>query len=148
METVLNDFLTKSLFDASAEMLEHLHIKFSSQSKTPIDFGNFYVQATSQHMPKQLSEVVDKVKETFFIGAIDEETLEGHQTTYDLEAPVEGKYQTMMVFAVDIKHGETLTRTELAILTRGFNRLASSLPVILFVRNENKLSLATCERSE
>ena len=148
MKTVLKDFITKPLFDASAEMLEHLHIQFSSQSKTPIDFGNFYVQATSQKMPKQLSEVVEKVKETYFIGAIDEETLEGHQTTYDLDAPIDGKYQTMMVFAVDIKQGETMTRNELAILTRGFNRLASSLPVILFVKNGNKLSLATCERSE
>ncbi|MCH5240319.1 MAG: Eco57I restriction-modification methylase domain-containing protein [Muribaculaceae bacterium] len=148
MKTVLKDFITKPLFDASAEMLEHLHIQFSSQSKTPIDFGNFYVEATSQKMPKQLSEVVDKVKETYFIGAIDEETLEGHQTTYDLDAPIDGKYQTMMVFAVDIKHGETMTRNELAILTRGFNRLASSLPVILFVKNGNRLSLATCERLE
>ena len=67
MKTVLKDFITKPLFDASAEMLEHLHIQFSSQSKTPIDFGNFYVQATSQKMPKQLSEVVEKVKETYFI---------------------------------------------------------------------------------
>ena len=148
MQTVLKNFITKSLFDASAEMLSQLHIKFSPQSKAPIAFGDLYFGATSQPMPKQLSYVMDKVKETFFIGTIDEESLKGHQSSYDLEKPVGGKYQTMMVFAVDIKQGETLTRTELAILTRGFNRMASSLPVILFIKNGNKLSLATCERSE
>ena len=148
MKTVLKNFITQSLFDASAEMLEHLHIKFSPQSKTPIHFGNLYFSATSQKMPKQLGEVMEKVKETFFIGTIDEESLHGHQSEYDLENPVEGKYQTMMVFAVDIKHDETLTRSELSTLTRGFNRMASSLPVILLVKNGNRLSLATCERSE
>lgn len=129
-------------------MLNYLQIKFSPQSKAPIPFGHLYLNATSQPMPKQLSEVMDKVKETFFIGTIDEESLKGYKTSYDLEQPVEGKYQTMMVFAVEIKNGESLTRSELATLTRGFNRMASSLPVILFVKNGDRLSLATCERSE
>ena len=75
------------------------------------------------------------------------ESLHGHQSEYDLEKPVEGNYQTMMMFAVDIKHDETLTRSELSTLTRGFNRMAT-YPIILFVKNGNKLSLATCERSE
>ncbi len=148
MRTVFKHFINQSLYDASAEMLNYLQIKFSPQSKAPIPFGHLYLNATSQPMPKQLSEVMDKVKETFFIGTIDEESLKGYKTSYDLEQPVEGKYQTMMVFAVEIKNGESLTRSELATLTRGFNRMASSLPVILFVKNGDRLSLATCERSE
>lgn len=148
METVLKKFITEPLFDASCEMLRHLHIQFSPQSKAPMDFGAIYFGATSSQMPKGLSLVMDKVLATYFIGTIDEESLKGRQSTYDLAAPVDGKYQTMMVFAVEIKQGESLSRTELAILTRGFNRLANSFPVILFVRNGIKLSLATCERSE
>ena len=148
MKTVLKNFIDKSLFDASCAMLEHLKIRFSQQSRTPITFGDLYSGSTSLPMPKRLSEVMEKVSETFFIGTIDEESLKGHQSAYDLYAPVDGKYLTMMVFAVEIKLGRSLTRTELAVMTRGFNRIAKSFPVILFVKNGDKLSLATCERSE
>ena len=74
MKTVLKNFINQSLYDASAEMLEHLHIKFSPQSRIPIHFGNLYFSVTSQQMPKQLGEVMKKVKETFFIGTVDEES--------------------------------------------------------------------------
>ena len=52
----------------------------------------------------------------------------------------------MMVFAVDVKEGMELTRQESTILTRGFNRIASAQPVILFIRQGKYLSLSTCER--
>lgn len=39
-----------------------------------------------------------------------------------------------------------LTRQESTILTRGFNRIASAQPVILFIRQGKYLSLSTCER--
>lgn len=149
METVLKNFITKSLFEASCGMLDYLHIKFSPQSKSPVDFGDLYVSATSRQMPGQLSDVMAKVEETYFIGTIDDESLNGNRSAYDLEAkPADEKYDTMMVFAVEIKPGQSLTRTEIAVLTRGFNRIASSFPVILFVKNGNRLSLATCERSD
>ena len=54
----------------------------------------------------------------------------------------------MMIFAVDIKNGKTLTRSECATLTRAFNRIAAAQPVILFVREGSKLTLSTCERME
>ncbi|MCH5311821.1 MAG: Eco57I restriction-modification methylase domain-containing protein, partial [Prevotella sp.] len=60
----------------------------------------------------------------------------------------EGRYASMMIFAVDISTGHTLTRSEMAILTRGFNRIASAQPVILFIKQGKRLALATCERSE
>lgn len=148
MKSVLYKFITEPLFDATEAMLLHLHIKFTAQSKTPLSFADLYLDTTSSTMPLALQQVVDKVNSTYLIGAIDEYSLEGRQSDFDIKKPLEGKYQTLLVFAVDIKSGISLTRGELATLTRGFNRMAPQLPVVVFVKNGDKLTLATCERSE
>ena len=148
MQTILNKFTTEHLFDASAAMLSHLKIKFTPQTKTPIPFEDLYTGATNSPLTMSLSAVLKKVHESFFIGTIDEDSLAGRDSDFDLQQQIEGKYQTMLVFAVEINAGESLTRTELATLTRGFNRMASSLPIIVFIKNDNLLSLATCERSQ
>ena len=64
------------------------------------------------------------------------------------KATSESKYESMMVFAVDITEGKQLSRSQCATLTRGFNRIAAAQPVILFVREGDKLTLSTCERME
>lgn len=148
MKSVLHKFITEPLFDATEAMLSHLHIKFTAQSKTPLPFAELYSDTTSSPMPQALQQVVDKINNTYLIGAIDEDSLEGRQSDFDIQQPLDGKYQTMLVFAVDIKATLSLTRGELATLTRGFNRMAPQLPVVLFVKNGDKLTLATCERSE
>ncbi|MDE6650972.1 MAG: hypothetical protein K2K08_01030, partial [Paramuribaculum sp.] len=148
MQTILHKFITEPLFDATEAMLSHLHIRFTAQSKTPLSFQELYTDTTSSPMPQTLREVVNKVNNTYLIGAIDEDTLGGRQSDFDIEKPLDGKYQTMLVFAVDIKQGQTLTRGEIASLTRGFNRMAPQLPVVIFIKSGDLLSLATCERSE
>lgn len=148
MNPVLNKFITEPLFDATEAMLTHLHIRFTAQSKTPLSFHDLYADTTSSAMPRTLQEVAAKVRDTYLIGAIDEDTLRGRQSDFDIEKPLDGKYQTMLVFAVDVKPGQRLTRGELATLTRGFNRMAPQLPVVVFVKSGENLSLATCERGE
>lgn len=148
MKSVLHKFITEPLFDATEAMLSHLHIKFTAQSKTPLSFAELYSDTTSSPMPQALHQVVDKVNNTYLIGAIDEDSLDGRQSDFDIQKPLEGKYNTMIIFAVDIKQGCSLTRGEIASLTRGFNRMAPQLPVIVFIKNGDFLSLASCERSE
>ena len=147
METILKNFINQSLYDASAEMLKYLRIRFTPQSNAPIPFQDLYFGATSQNPPKLLAEILAKVKDTYFIGSIDEESLEGKSSEVELSI-LDEDYLAMMVFAVDMKNGESLTRSEIATLTRGFNRMANSVPVILFVKSGDRLSLATCERSK
>lgn len=148
MKDILQKFSSDSLFDASAAMLDHLKIKFTVQTKKPVSLEDLYYQTTSSSIPKSLKEVLSKIANTYIIGSIDEASLQGRQSVFEFGAPIEGKYDTMLVFAVDVKPGEKMTRTEIAILTRGFNRMADSRPVIIFVRSGNYLSLATCERSQ
>lgn len=148
MKTILKQFAEKPLFDACALMLSHLHISFNEVTRTPVPFENLYPGA----LTKALQELMPKVNETYFIGTVDESSLSGHarqQEAGDVtQRASEGKYAGMMIFAVDMAGGQTLTRTEMATLTRGFNRIAFAQPVVLFIRQGERLALSTCERSE
>jgi len=148
MNTILKKFVNESLFDASAALLHHLHIVFNEVTRVPVPFEDLYPSDLS----KALKEVLAKVEHTFFIGTVDESSLTGSAETLSAEEVTtrasEGKYTGMMIFAVELRRGVTLTRTESATLTRGFNRIASAQPVILFIKQGNELALSTCERSE
>ena len=148
MNSILKKFVDEPLFDACAAMLNHLHITFNEVTRTPVPFEGLY----RNPLTKALQEILLKVDNTFFIGTIDEASLSGsssHQDGNDVTTQAsEGKYVGMMIFAVNIKPNQTLTRTELATLTRGFNRIAAAQPVVLFIKQGNRLALATCERSE
>ena len=148
MNTILKLFTTESLFDACTAMLRHLHIEFNEVTRTPVSFESLY----PTKMSKSLCDILSKVDNTYFIGTIDEASLSGNsscQNKDDVTAQAEeGRYVGMMVFAVDIHPHQSLTRTELSTLTRGFNRIAAAQPVVLFIRLENQLALSTCERSE
>ena len=150
MNNCLNRFAAGSLFDASSAMLSQLKIKFTPQTREPIPFRDMYTRA--MQMPKALDSAYAKVADCYFVGAIDEDSLAGRDSSFAIGERTneicEGRYCSMLVFAVDIKPGERLTRSEIATLTRGFNRLATALPVILFVRNGDSLSLAAIERSK
>ena len=148
MNTVLKKFVNESLFDASAALLHHLHIIFNEVTRVPVPFEDLYPLDLS----KALRKVLAKVEHTYFIGTVDESSLTGSAETLSAEEVTarasEGKYTGMMIFAVELHSGATLTRSESATLTRGFNRIASAQPVILFIKQGNELALSTCERSE
>ena len=148
MKEVLKSFSQKSLYDACCDMLNSLQISFKSVTRQALPFNKLY----RYELSKSLSEVVDKVEATYYIGNIDEATLSGKGEAKRIEdvekATSESKYESMMVFAVDITEGKQLSRSQCATLTRGFNRIAAAQPVILFVREGDKLTLSTCERME
>lgn len=148
MKTILKQFIDGPLFDACTAMLNHLHINFNEVTRTPIPFGNLYPGTP----PKALREIMTKVEHTYFIGTVDESSLLGHVSKQDegdvTRQAAQGRYVGMMIFAADIAQGQTLNRTEMATLTRGFNRIAAAQPVVLFIRQGSRLALATCERSE
>lgn len=148
MHTILKKFINEPLFDACAALLQHLHIQFNEVTRTPVPFDGLY----PGQQPKALREALAKVDKTYFIGTVDEASLSGHATTLSASSVTglasEGKYTGMMIFAIELLNDESLTRTESATLTRGFNRIAAAQPVVLFIRQGRELALATCERSE
>lgn len=148
MNTVLKKFVNESLFDACSALLQRLHIVFNEVTRVPVPFEDLYPMPLS----KALKDVLAKVEHTYFIGTVDEASLTSGAETLSAEDVMakasEGKYTGMMIFAVEMSQRVALTRTESATLTRGFNRIASAQPVILFIKHGNELALSTCERSD
>lgn len=150
MEKTLRLFTESSLYDACLQMLSRLQVAVNEVTKEAIPFVDLYQGACSATLPLALREALDKVEATYYIGNIDEATLAGRgvaknvdEVRSDTEA---GKYEGMMVFAIDVAEGRLLSRYECTTLVRGFNRIASAQPVVLFIRQGKYLSLATCER--
>ena len=150
MEKTLRLFTESSLYDACLQMLNHLQVAVNEVTREPIPFVDLYQGTYSPTLPMALKDALSKVEATYYIGNIDEATLAGKgmgKSVDEVKADTEaGKYEGMMVFAIDVEEGKSLSRQESTTLTRGFNRIASAQPVILFIRQGKYLSLATCER--
>ncbi len=150
MEKTIRLFTESSLYDACVQMLHHLHVEVNEVTREPIPFVDLYQGSCSVPPPMALREALVKVEATYYIGNIDEATLAGNgkgMSVDEVRTETEkGKYDGMMVFAINVAQGKSLTRQESTTLTRGFNRIASAQPVVLFIRQGKYLSLATCER--
>lgn len=149
MEQTLRQFTTDSLFNATAALLSKLNIEFDRETAEPISVADLYDTA----MPKYLTEALECIKDTYFIGIVNDGSLRGEKSAESLASVADtmnhgGKYDGMFIFACDAKPDANLTRTAASALTRAFNRIASANPVILIIRQGNLLSLATCERME
>ena len=111
MNSILKKFVDEPLFDACAAMLNYLHISFNEVTRTPVPFEGLY----RNPLTKALQEILVKVENTYFIGTVDEASLSGRAARQDennvTAKASEGKYVGMMIFAVDIKPNQTLTRT-------------------------------------
>ena len=138
-----------ALFNATASLLDKLGIQFDRDSAQPIQVAELY----DGPMPQYLINALDSIEETFFIGIVNDQSLLGGKTDEDLEAITKmmqrgDKYDGMFIFACDAKHDANLTRTAAAALTRAFNHIACANPVILLIRQDDLISLSTCERME
>lgn len=150
--SILKQFTDKPLYEACCNLLHYFKISFNEVIADPIPFEQFYFGARHTEMPKGLKDVIDKVASTYYIGQIDNDSLIGQgsaKSGEEIESlTCSGKYNGMMVFAVDIPSSQHVTRSEMAVLTRGFNRTVSAQPVILIIRQGNTIALSTCERME
>lgn len=149
MLNTLLRFTTESLFDATSALLSKLNIQFDRETAEPIEVADLY----DAPMPQYLTEALQSVDNTYFIGIVNDESLQGQKNETTLQEVAdtmlhEGKYDGLFIFACDAKNDVSLTRSTISALTRAFNRIASANPVILLVRQGELLSLATCERSE
>ena len=174
MPEILGSFACESLFDASGKLLKHLGVKCSTQTEEPIPFLELYEDAAKDagsEVPKPIKKVFARVDKTYFIGTVDDDTLGGKNEKVDFAAVAEKpKYEGMFVFAVQMKEGEELTRTEASLIVRGINRVVKQMPATVLIAEKRHtearrhggedglrdsvapceiyLSIATCERTE
>ena len=151
MTDILAAFANEPLFPASEKFLKHLGVKFSTQTEEPIPFLEFYEEAATEAnatIPKDVRAIFSRVENTYFIGTVTDDTLKGENAGVDFKAEAaKPKYEGMFVFAVEMKPGETLKRSEAAVIVRGINRVVKQQPATVLILEDTVLSVATCERT-
>lgn len=141
----LSEFVNGNLFEACLSLLEGLHINIRQETTEPINFADYY----DNSIPKYLQEVLKKIREIYYIGVVTDLPQTGRPNSLNIATEqLQDKYSGMFFFAADITEGYTLKRSEIASLTRGFNRISRANPVVLFIRQAGKLAISTCERTE
>lgn len=149
MEQILRQFSNTNLYEGSSSLLKHLHILHTQEDPAPMLYADYW----EGDIPKYVQTALGLTDTLFYIGEVCDESLAGGAGDGDLHDDIEklranAHYQSMMVFAVELKQDINVSRSEMAVLTRAFNRLVCNFPVTVIFRQSEKLSIATCERTE
>ena len=150
MEQTLRKFASCNLFEATNILLQHLHIIHTQEVPEPMRFQDYY----ESQMPQYIENALRLTSELYYIGEVCDEAIQGNADTdttlkEDLEKlRTNAHYKSMMMFAIDLNEDINVTRTDLAVLTRAFNRLVYNFPVTVIFRQGHLLSIGTCERTE
>ncbi len=150
MEQILKQFANGNLYSATDLLLSKLGIKHTQEEPTPMRFQDYYESRIPQYIQKALALTT----ELYYIGEVCDDVLQGNTDNdtglaEDLEKlRANAHYQSMMLFSVDLHEDCNVTRTDMAVLTRSFNRLVFNFPVTVIFRQGQHLSIGTCERTE
>ena len=136
----------RDLHEACRSLLDCFAIRYVTISPANLPVDAFL----TERFRRSNQELVNKIREICVVGIATQDTFaQAHPQVMTVEQMDEelknDHYQEMAFFSVDIT--ASVTRTEVAALTRAFNRRMVNRPVVLFIRHDQQLTLSTCERT-
>ena len=147
MKDTLKLFTKSDLRKASLCLLDQLEMRYTLGAGKPLQTKDLFA---GKSLSKAAKEALDIVTATWFVALIDERTFDGYRDNLELRTAIEDakdeKYKGMFIFAIEVTPEAKLSRTVAANITRAFNKLAVDKPVVVIIRQAEKLSIATCER--
>lgn len=147
MKETLKLFTKSDLRKASLALLDQLEMRYTLGAGKPLQTKDLFA---GKSLSKAAKEALDIVTATWFVALIDERTFDGHRDNLELRSAIENakdeKYKGMFIFAIEVMPDAKLSRTVAANITRAFNKLAVDKPVVVMIRQAERLSIATCER--
>lgn len=145
MSVNLDKFKNGTVLEGALSLFGSLGVKFNTLSELPVDLLGMLPQPS-----KAVTAAFNKVDSSYFLGSIDDATLRGTDEALSLNDEIhriDQHYKGIMAFALEAKPGTSLTRTEIATLTRALNRISKAAPVALVIRYGDRIALALCERT-
>lgn len=147
MKETLKLFTKSDLRKASLCLLDQLEMRYTLGAGKPLQTKDLFA---GKSLSKAAKEALDIVTATWFVALIDERTFDGYRDNLEFRTAIEGakdeKYKGMFIFAIEVMPDAKLSRTVAANITRAFNKLAVDKPVVVMIRQAERLSIATCER--
>ncbi|WP_278997199.1 Eco57I restriction-modification methylase domain-containing protein, partial [Prevotella disiens] len=145
---ILNRFTAENIQKATVGLLHYLGIATDLITEKQVAITDLVEQPT-----KAVLEICRKIHESYLVCSISDRTFSDEEQDETLDEVKEniGKYDQMLVFAVDLHKDTKLCRTEMATLTRALNRASKAAPVVVVFRyyddGEVRFALSLCERT-
>lgn len=145
---ILNRFTAENIQKATVGLLHYLGIATDIITEEQVAITDLVEQPT-----KAVQEICRKIRESYLVCSISDRTFSDEEQDETLDEVKEniGKYDQMLVFAVDLHEDTKLCRTEMATLTRALNRASKAAPVVVVFRyyddGEVRFALSLCERT-
>ncbi|MGD9707935.1 MAG: type II restriction endonuclease, partial [Candidatus Delongbacteria bacterium] len=140
--TDLNIFKTKDFMDALKELFTGLNIPVNYIDDKPASAQDIL---KSNYKPTNESHKL--IKDIFILGMVDDAAFKGEKSV-ELSY-IKNDYEGILIFGVLLsKEGKQTkpTRTQLAEITRAFNREFKHLPVVVVYRYDSYITIANAER--
>jgi len=146
----LKIFADTNLFNAGTSFFKQLNIHLNSSSTSSLPLKDIL---KDKFKPQ---EIFEKVSAACFLGLVDKSVFDDNLSLFEdrklsyeqADKKIHVDYEGMMIFAVQIEGIASPTRTQLADITRAFNRASKSLPVVVLFQYGNFITLATSERTK
>lgn len=145
---ILNRFIADNIQKATVGLLHYLGIATDLITEEQVAITDLVEQPT-----KAVQEICRKIRESYLVCSISDRTFSDEEQDETLDEVKEniGKYDQMLVFAVDLHEDTKLCRTEMATLNRALNRASKAAPVVVVFRyydnGEVRFALSLCERT-
>ncbi len=141
---------SNNLFEAGTEFFNQLGIQLNSNTASSLGAKELL---KDHYKDKGIFQSID---EAYFLGLVDDSVFDGNTpllnkekiSLKEAEDRLTAEYNGLMVFAVWLKGSYSPTRGEIADLTRAFNRVSKSVPVVLLLKYGGLLSFAASERTK
>lgn len=147
MQETLKLFITETLEKASGSLLNKLGVKYFPLAEG-VTFDNFFKDNNFSY--QFVKEAQNAVEHIWNIGYVNDAAF-----LESSERDDNAKYDSLSIFACEIKPGVNFSRRLAVNLTRAFNRVSSKsinhdfdMPVIVIMKQDSMLSIATCERTD
>ena len=150
IKDTLHLFTTTNLHEAGLALFNYLGVGLKTSTARPVPLSSVI-----KTFPQTNRNIFESAKETFFLGVVDDNIFglfQPENEGFEKAVAQAGKsYKGIFLFAVQLMDGARPTRSELAALTRAFNRESKHVPVIVLVKYQREgrhfLSFAASERS-
>ena len=140
--------IQKDFYQGLKAFFEELNIPVNYLAEEPADPADILTET----MPKAGNSAHQLMEEVYFLGVVDDKIFEGKDTFQSGEqfkSSIESDYDGLVLLGIRLKNRENgllPTRSQLAEITRSFNREFKYTPVTIVFQYGSYISLANSER--
>ncbi|HDZ62374.1 MAG TPA: type II restriction endonuclease, partial [Nitrospirae bacterium] len=139
-----------NLFESGTEFFNQLGIKLNSNTTTSLKAKDLLKDFFKN------KDIFNAIQETYYLGLVDDSAFGSNASLLNKDKislkeatdKINPEYKGLMVFAVKLKGSYLPARGAIAELTRAFNRVSKSVPVVLLLKYGGLLSFAASERTK